>query len=66
MNVSSFNRTLDQELVALARSVSFECPECGEFVLHVQRDILCRECGLAMPGLLAGGTPQTDVHAETG
>ena len=27
--VAPLNRTLDQELVALMRGVSLECPECG-------------------------------------
>ncbi len=48
MNVTSLARTLDQELVALARGVSLECPVCGEFVLHVHGAhglaIACPEC----------------------
>ena len=35
MTVTPLARTLDQELVALARGASLECPVCGEFVLHV-------------------------------
>ncbi len=34
-NVTPLARTLDQELLALARGASLECPVCGEFVLHV-------------------------------
>ena len=41
-------RTLDQELVALVRGASLECPVCGEFVLHVRVRtacaIACPEC----------------------
>jgi hypothetical protein len=41
-------RSLDQELVALFRGVSLECPVCGEFVLHVRGAhglaIACPEC----------------------
>ena len=48
MNVTSLARTLDQELVALARGVSLECPVCGEFVLHARGAhglaIACPEC----------------------
>ena len=36
MTVAPLNRSLDQELAALLRGVSFECLVCGEFVLHVQ------------------------------
>ena len=43
--IISLNRTLDQELLALMRGASLECPVCGEFVLHVRGGIVCRECG---------------------
>jgi uncharacterized protein (DUF983 family) len=39
------NRTLDQELLALMRGASLECPVCGEFVMHVRGGIVCSECG---------------------
>jgi hypothetical protein len=39
-----FNRTLDQELVALLRGVSLECPVCGEFLMHVNGVLACPEC----------------------
>ena len=32
--IVALNRTLDQELLALMRGASLECPVCGEFVLH--------------------------------
>jgi predicted RNA-binding Zn-ribbon protein involved in translation (DUF1610 family) len=41
----SFSRTLEQELLALARGVSLECLVCGEFVLHRGRARACPECG---------------------
>jgi len=49
-------RNLEQELLALLRGASLECPVCGEFVLHRGRDIECPECesrviGAAEPGL---------------
>ena len=56
MTVVSFNRTLEQELLALARGVSLECLVCGEFVLHRTDGIVCGECGsrlhqrVAVPG----------------
>jgi hypothetical protein len=46
--VSSLNRTLDQELVALARGVSLECLVCGEFVLVSKGGMACPECGLSL------------------
>ena len=39
------NRSLDQELLALMRGASLECPVCGEFVLHTGAAILCPQCG---------------------
>jgi hypothetical protein len=67
MNVTALARTLDQELLALTRGASLECPVCGEFVLHVHGAhglaIACPECrsllvdghgvvqGLEIPGI---------------
>jgi Zn finger protein HypA/HybF involved in hydrogenase expression len=44
MSVASFQRTLDQELIALVRGVSLECLVCGEFVLHATGALACPEC----------------------
>ena len=48
MSITSLARTLDQELVALVRGASLECPVCSEFVLHVRGSqglaIACPEC----------------------
>jgi Zn finger protein HypA/HybF involved in hydrogenase expression len=44
MTVAPLNKTLDQELGALARGASLECLVCGEFVLHVRGAIACPEC----------------------
>jgi hypothetical protein len=47
--VMQFARTLDQELVALARGASLECLVCGEFVLHMLGGTIdCPECGTAL------------------
>ena len=49
MPVAALNRTLDQELAALARGVSLECLVCGEFVLHGRGGVIaCPECGLLL------------------
>ena len=45
MNPTPLNRTLDQEVLALARGASLECLVCGEFVLHRFGFISCPECG---------------------
>jgi hypothetical protein len=51
MKVQNLNRTLDQELAALARGASLECLVCGEFVLHVRGVLACLECrSLLVPG----------------
>jgi predicted RNA-binding Zn-ribbon protein involved in translation (DUF1610 family) len=47
-SVTPLARTLDQELLALSRGASLECPACGEFVLHRAGAITCPECGLRL------------------
>jgi Zn finger protein HypA/HybF involved in hydrogenase expression len=44
MTLQPLNRTLDQELAALIRGVSLECPVCGEFVLQLSGALVCPEC----------------------
>ena len=66
MSVSLFARTLDQELASLARGVSFECPACGEFLLHSARDAHCPECELRLPGLLLPGGAELHCEAQAG
>ena len=46
--VAPLNRTLDQELVALMRGASLECPVCGEFVLRSAGAVCCPECGFML------------------
>ena len=43
--VAPLHRTLEQELLALMRGASLECPACGEFVMHEGGAIVCPECG---------------------
>jgi uncharacterized Zn finger protein (UPF0148 family) len=50
MGLVALNRTLDQELQALMRGASLECPACGEFVLHRGGRIVCPECGSGLEG----------------
>ena len=44
----AFNRTLDQELLALERGASLECLVCGEFVLKHPAAVRCPECGSSL------------------
>ena len=43
-DVTALVRTLDQELLALSRGASLECPCCGEFVLRLRGVLACPEC----------------------
>jgi predicted RNA-binding Zn-ribbon protein involved in translation (DUF1610 family) len=65
MGVSPFTRTLDQELLALERGVSLECPVCGEFVLRTLGGLRCPECSstLSRGGEGAGGQLQFSLQA---
>ena len=45
MTVTALNRTLDQELAAIARGASLECLVCGEFLLRRPAAHACLECG---------------------
>jgi Zn finger protein HypA/HybF involved in hydrogenase expression len=42
--VTPLARTLDHELLALARGASLECPCCGEFVMRLRGVLACPEC----------------------
>jgi len=64
-NVSTFHRSLEQELLALLRGASLECPVCGEFVLHDGASVRCPECGMTLHGRLdaAGSGIQLNLQA---
>ena len=63
MEVVTLNRTLDQELMALMRGASLECPACGEFVLHRDGWIECPECG---SGLRKAGAATLHLDVQAG
>jgi uncharacterized protein (DUF983 family) len=65
MSVAPLHRTLEQELFALLRGVSLECPVCGEFVLHEGATVHCPECDLRLHGRSdsAGTGVQLDLQA---
>ena len=60
MTVTFLNRTLDQELAAIARGASLECLVCGEFLLKRPVALACLECGT----LLCDGleVPQSELE----
>ncbi len=63
MEVVTLNRTHDQELMALMRGASLECPACGEFVLHRGDRIQCPECG---SGLWKAGEATLHLDVQAG
>jgi uncharacterized protein (DUF983 family) len=49
VTVTALHRTFEQELLAVLRGASLECPLCGEFVLHrADATIGCPQCGLEL------------------
>jgi hypothetical protein len=63
MPVAYLNRTLDQELAALARGASLECLVCGEFLLRRPAALACLECGtLLCDGV---GIPQSELEFQS-
>ena len=55
--VAAIYRTLEQELLALARGASLECLVCGEFVQRQGHRIACAECGSVLgDGAAAAGS----------
>lgn len=63
MSVTALARTLDQELLALARGASLECLVCGEFVWHVAGAIACPECGLVLAD--GGEIPEIELPSQS-
>jgi len=50
MSITPLHRTLEQELFAVLRGASLECPVCGEFVLHDGPKVRCPECAMTLHG----------------
>ena len=60
------HRTLEQELLAVLRGASLECPVCGEFVLHEGAVVRCPECAMRLHGRVrgaAGSGVQSELQA---
>jgi ribosomal protein S27AE len=66
VTVASLHRTLDQELVAILRRASLECPVCGEFLLHRADGIGCPQCGLELGGRAVELGRGLELEAEGG
>ena len=64
--LASIHRTLEQELFALLRGASLECPACGEFVLHEGGVVRCPECGLVLRGRLESTVVQVTFGSQAG
>ena len=60
LSVTPLHRTLDQELIAILRRASLECPVCGEFLLHRADGIGCPQCGLELAGEAVAAGSLTD------
>ena len=52
--LTRLHRTLEQELLAVLRGASLECPVCGEFVLHEGALVRCPECAMRLHGRIDG------------
>jgi predicted RNA-binding Zn-ribbon protein involved in translation (DUF1610 family) len=63
VTVTSLHRTLDQELIAILRRASLECPVCGEFLLHRSDGIGCPQCGLELQQEAAAAGRVADAPA---
>ena len=66
MPVSPLHRTLEQELLALLRGASLECPVCGEFVLHDGPVVRCPECGMRLNGRSDAAGTQVELDLQAG
>ena len=66
MTVQPLHRTLEQELFALLRGASLECPVCGEFVLHDGPLVRCPECELQLGPRLGSGEAGVELGLQAG
>ena len=66
MAVAPLHRTLEQELLALLRGASLECPVCGEFVLHDGATVRCPECDMILHGRPESASVQVELDLQAG
>ena len=65
-DVAPLHRTLEQELLAVLRGASLECPVCGEFVLHEGPAVRCPECEMTLHGRIAFSGTQVEFGTQAG
>jgi hypothetical protein len=66
MGVTSFTRTLEQEVLALERGASLECLVCGEFVLLKGGLVHCPECRATLAAKGGSAEPQLQLTLQAG
>jgi Zn finger protein HypA/HybF involved in hydrogenase expression len=66
MEVVALHRTLEQELLALARGISLECLVCGEFVLREGDRLQCPECGSVVRRAVGSSASQLEFDVQAG
>ena len=64
--VAPLHRSLEQELLAVLRGASLECPVCGEFVLHEGPHVRCPECGMRLHGRIAAAETGVQSGSQAG
>jgi len=64
--VAPIHRTLEQELFAVLRGASLECPVCGEFVLHEGAVVRCPECAMRLHGRIDGAKSGVQSGTQAG
>ena len=65
-SVAPLHRSLEQELLAVLRGASLECPVCGEFVLHEGPHVRCPECRMRLHGRIANEEAPVQSGAQAG
>ena len=64
--VAPLHRTLEQELLAVLRGASLECPICGEFVLHEGPKVCCPECEMTLFGRSDAARAEVEFDVQAG
>ncbi len=65
-DVTPLHRSLEQELLALARGVSLECLVCGEFVQQRGPALACPECGSVLRAEVVPGQLELQLDTQAG
>jgi Zn finger protein HypA/HybF involved in hydrogenase expression len=66
VSVAPLHRTLEQELLAVLRGASLECPVCGEFVLHEGPAVRCPECEMILHGRVEAAGLRVEFGTQAG